>query len=52
MSWHAAVGIYMLSLLIGALSFMPGGLIGTELSLFALLATQGVPHATAALRAS
>lgn len=45
--WHLAIGIYMLSLLVGALSFLPGGLIGTELSLFALLVAQGVPQATA-----
>ena len=37
----AGVGIYAVAVLVGALSFLPGGLGGTEAVMTALLATQG-----------
>jgi uncharacterized protein (TIRG00374 family) len=37
----AAIGIYAVGILVGALSFMPGGLGGAEAAMTALLAAQG-----------
>jgi glycosyltransferase 2 family protein len=45
--WAAVAGVYALGLLAGALSFLPGGLIGTELTVVALLVHLGVPYETA-----
>lgn len=42
-----AVFVYALSILAGALSFMPGGLGGTEAVMATLLIWKGVPHADA-----
>ncbi|MFA5938140.1 MAG: lysylphosphatidylglycerol synthase transmembrane domain-containing protein [Sinimarinibacterium sp.] len=47
MPWTTAAGVYALGLLAGAVSFLPGGLIGTELTLVALLVHFGMPHQTA-----
>jgi glycosyltransferase 2 family protein len=47
LAWSTSVGIYALSLLAGALSFLPGGLVGTELVMIALLTKQGVAAPTA-----
>lgn len=47
MPWTTAAGIYALGLLAGAVSFLPGGLIGTELTLVALLVHFGTPHQVA-----
>ncbi|MFP5304317.1 MAG: YbhN family protein [Gammaproteobacteria bacterium] len=48
LSWALAAGIYALGLLAGALSFLPGGLIGTELAVAALLVHFGASYQTAA----
>ena len=45
----AAVGIYSLAVIAGALSFMPGGLGGTEAVMIALLAAHGYPMPDAIL---
>jgi uncharacterized protein (TIRG00374 family) len=42
-----ATFIYSFSILVGALSFLPGGLGGTEAAMIGLLALNGVPEATA-----
>ena len=42
-----AIGIYGVATLIGALSMVPGGLGGTEISMVALLSAAGADHATA-----
>lgn len=39
--WNTAIAIYAIALLAGALSFLPGGLGGTEAVMAALLAAQG-----------
>lgn len=44
-AWHMAVGIYALGILIGALSFIPGGLGSTEAVMAALLVLAGVDPA-------
>ena len=44
-----AVGIYAVAVLVGALSFLPGGLGSTEAVMTALLAVQGYPVANALL---
>lgn len=44
-----AVGIYAVAVLVGALSFLPGGLGSTEAAMTALLAAQGFPVADALL---
>lgn len=46
-SLAAAVGIYGLSTLVGALTLVPGGLGGTEISMVALLVAAGADQATA-----
>lgn len=46
-AWPLAVGIYALGLLAGALSFLPGGLVGTEIAVTALLVHQGAPDQAA-----
>ena len=43
-----AIGIYGLSTLVGALTLVPGGLGGTEISMVALLVAAGADQATAA----
>lgn len=50
MSLQAALFIYSFSMLVGALSFLPGGLGGTEASMVALLMLSGIgqPEAVAA----
>lgn len=45
--WHLAVSIYCLSMLAGAISFMPGGLGGAEVAMTALLTLAGVELETA-----
>jgi uncharacterized protein (TIRG00374 family) len=42
-----AVFVYALSMLAGALSFMPGGLGGAEAAMVALLVWKGMPSANA-----
>lgn len=42
-NWAAATGIYSIATLVGALSFLPGGLGSTEAVMIALLAAQGYP---------
>ncbi|HEY8101117.1 MAG TPA: lysylphosphatidylglycerol synthase transmembrane domain-containing protein [Burkholderiaceae bacterium] len=39
--WASAIGIYAIAILIGALSFLPGGLGGTEVVMATLLAAHG-----------
>ncbi|MGZ3241314.1 MAG: lysylphosphatidylglycerol synthase transmembrane domain-containing protein [Burkholderiaceae bacterium] len=39
--WASAIGIYAVAILIGALSFLPGGLGGTEVVMATLLAAHG-----------
>jgi len=41
LSWAQSVAIYALGLLAGALSFLPGGLVGTEIVMVGLLAAAG-----------
>ncbi len=45
--WHLAVSIYALSMLAGAVSFLPGGLGGTEATMLILLKLAGVPWSRA-----
>lgn len=47
-SFSLAVSIYAVSVLAGALSFIPGGLGAAEVVMYALLHLQGVPEAEAA----
>ncbi len=47
-SLYSAISIYAISLLIGALTFLPGGLGGTEVSMIQLLMIAGAPPAAAA----
>lgn len=47
LSLGVAVSIYAVSMLIGALSFLPGGIGSTEASMMLLLALAGVDHADA-----
>lgn len=47
LEWNLMVGIYAVSLLAGAISFLPGGVVGTEIVMMALLHAQGVPVASA-----
>lgn len=42
-SWYMAISIYCLSMLVGAASFMPGGLGGAEAAMTAMLSMVGVP---------
>jgi uncharacterized protein (TIRG00374 family) len=44
-----AIGIYGISMLAGAISFLPGGLGGAEAAMMALLTAGGATIATAAL---
>lgn len=46
--WHA-MGVYAVSVLAGALFFLPGGLGGTEAAMVALLLAGGAVFGTAAL---
>lgn len=41
MEWMVAVGIYAVSIIVGAVSFLPGGLWGTEAVMVGLLIAQG-----------
>jgi uncharacterized membrane protein YbhN (UPF0104 family) len=43
LSWQEAVGIYTVSLVTGALSFLPGGVGGTEAAMAVLLTGRGAP---------
>lgn len=43
MDWMTATGIYSVAVIVGALSFLPGGLGGTEAVMIALLAAHGYP---------
>jgi uncharacterized protein (TIRG00374 family) len=45
--WATATGIYSIAIIVGALSFLPGGLGGTEAVMIALLAAHGYPMADA-----
>jgi uncharacterized protein (TIRG00374 family) len=47
-SLTVAIGIYAVSTLIGAISLVPGGLGGTEISMVAMLVATGTDNATAA----
>ncbi|OQW93981.1 MAG: hypothetical protein BWK79_08270 [Beggiatoa sp. IS2] len=42
-----AIGVYAMSLIIGALSFLPGGLGGTEVAMLFLLTAMGASHENA-----
>ena len=43
MEWTTAIGIYSIAVIVGALSFLPGGLGGTEAVMVALLNAHGYP---------
>lgn len=43
LDWATATGIYAIAIIAGALSFLPGGLGGTEVVMIALLAAHGYP---------
>ncbi len=45
--WATATGIYSIAIIVGALSFLPGGLGSTEAVMIALLAAHGYPMADA-----
>jgi len=47
--WAAATGIYSIAILVGALSFLPGGLGSTEAVMIALLTAHGYPMPDAIL---
>lgn len=49
LTWTSALGIYAVAVLIGALSFLPGGLGSTEAIMTALLAVRGYPVGQALL---
>jgi uncharacterized protein (TIRG00374 family) len=49
MDWITATGIYAIAILIGALSFLPGGLGSTEVVMATLLAAHGYPMPQAIL---
>lgn len=50
LSWHFAFFVYAISMLAGALSFLPGGLGGTEATMVSLLVLKGVDtHSTLAV---
>ncbi|WMJ67741.1 lysylphosphatidylglycerol synthase transmembrane domain-containing protein [Stenotrophomonas sp. 24(2023)] len=47
LAWPLALGIYPLAMLVGALSFVPGGVGTTEAAIVLMLAASGVPTDTA-----
>jgi uncharacterized protein (TIRG00374 family) len=49
LNWSAALGIYAFAMIVGALSFLPGGLGGTEATMIALLLAFGYPMPDAIL---
>ena len=49
MDWATAVGIYSVAIIVGAVSFLPGGLGSTEAVMIAMLATRGYTMSDAIL---